>query len=127
MRIENIYWDQNLIWVPEGKTDNAARFVPMRDRMKTMLRVWYGSRKEGWVFPSSRSKSGHRISTRNWNHCGLRSTNATRERSLVRFWKMQPRGKRPSNGKCLIDWERMVDAVGIEPTTSRLRVECSQH
>jgi hypothetical protein len=27
--------------------------------------------------------------------------------------------------KCLRDWEEMVDAVGIEPTTSRLRVECS--
>ena len=59
MRIENIDWDQNRIWVPEGKTDNATRFVPMSDRMKTMLRGWCGSRKEGWVFPSSRSKSGH--------------------------------------------------------------------
>jgi integrase len=59
MRIENIYWDQNRIWVPEGKTDNATRFVPMSDRMKTMLRAWCGSRKEGWIFPSSRSKSGH--------------------------------------------------------------------
>jgi len=55
MRIENIDWDQNRIWVPEGKTDNATRFVPMSDRMKTMLRGWCGSRKEGWVFPSSRS------------------------------------------------------------------------
>jgi integrase len=59
MRIENIYWDQNRIWVPEGKTDKATRFVPMSDRMKSMLRAWCGSRKEGWVFPSSRSKSGH--------------------------------------------------------------------
>ena len=59
MRIENIYWDQNRIWVPEGKTDNATRFVPMSDRMKIMLRAWCGSRREGWVFPSTRSKSGH--------------------------------------------------------------------
>ena len=59
MRIENIYWDQNRIWVPEGKTDNATRFVPMSDRMKIMLGDWCGSRREGWVFPSSRSKSGH--------------------------------------------------------------------
>ena len=59
MRIENIYWDQNRIWVPEGKTDNATRFVPMNDRMKIMLGDWCGSRREGWVFPSSRSKSGH--------------------------------------------------------------------
>ena len=59
MRIENIYWDHNRVWVSEGKTDNATRFVPMSDRMKTMLRAWCGSRKEGWAFPSSRSKSGH--------------------------------------------------------------------
>jgi integrase len=45
--------------IPEGKKDNATRFVPMSDRMKTMLLAWCGSRKEGWVFPSSRSKSGH--------------------------------------------------------------------
>ena len=35
MRIESIYWDQNRIWVPVGKTDNATRFVPISERMKT--------------------------------------------------------------------------------------------
>ena len=59
MRIENIYWDQNRIWVPEGKTDNATRFVPMSDRMKNALRIRVGDRKEGWLFPSERSKTGH--------------------------------------------------------------------
>jgi integrase len=59
MRFENIYWEQNRIWVSEGKTDNATRFLPMSDRMKTMLRAWCGLRKEGWIFPSSRSKAGH--------------------------------------------------------------------
>jgi integrase len=49
----------NRIWVPKGKTENAIRFVPISERMKTMLRAWCGSRKEAWVFPSSRSKSGH--------------------------------------------------------------------
>ena len=39
----------------------GTRFVPMSDRMKIMLRAWCGSRKEGWAFPSSRSKSGHLI------------------------------------------------------------------
>jgi integrase len=39
--------------------DNATRFVLMSDRMKSMLRGRCGSRKEGWAFPSSRSKSGH--------------------------------------------------------------------
>jgi integrase len=36
--------------VPEGKTDNATRFVPMSERMKIMLRDWCGSRREGWSF-----------------------------------------------------------------------------
>ena len=59
MRIENIHWKQDRIWVPEGKTDNAKRFVAMSERMKSMLQAWCGSRKVGWVFPSFRSKSGH--------------------------------------------------------------------
>jgi len=39
--------------------DNVTRFVPMSERVNTMLRARSESRKEGWVFPSSRSKSGH--------------------------------------------------------------------
>ncbi|HET9100955.1 MAG TPA: site-specific integrase [Acidobacteriaceae bacterium] len=59
MRIENLHWDANRIWIPEGKTEKARRFVAMSERVKTMLRQWCGERKEGWVFPSPRSKSGH--------------------------------------------------------------------
>jgi integrase len=59
MRIEHLHWDADRIWIPEGKTDKARRFVAMSERTKTMLRQWCGDRKEGWVFPSSRSKSGH--------------------------------------------------------------------
>jgi integrase len=59
MRIENICWIQNRIWIPEGKTDNARRWVAMSERMTTMLRAWCGNRTQGWVFPSSRAKSGH--------------------------------------------------------------------
>ena len=59
MRIENLHWNANRIWIPEGKTEKARRFVAMSERVKTMLRQWCGDRKEGWVFPSSRSKSGH--------------------------------------------------------------------
>jgi site-specific recombinase XerD len=33
--------------------------VAMSERTKSMLRQWCGERKEGWIFPSSRSKSGH--------------------------------------------------------------------
>ena len=59
MRIENLHWDANRIWIPEGKTEKARRFVAMSERTKSMLRQWCGERKEGWIFPSSRSKSGH--------------------------------------------------------------------
>lgn len=59
MRIENIRWDEHRIWIPRGKTKKARRFVAMSDRMESMLRAWCGQKAEGWVFPSSRSKSGH--------------------------------------------------------------------
>jgi integrase len=59
MRIENIFWRQNRIWIPEGKTANARRWVALSERMTTMLRAWCGNRTEGWLFPSSQAKSGH--------------------------------------------------------------------
>jgi integrase len=59
MRIENIHWSEGRIWVPEGKTENAKRFVGMSDRVKQMLSVWCTGRDSGWVFPSPRSKTGH--------------------------------------------------------------------
>jgi integrase len=59
MRIENIHWNEKRIWIPEGKTENARRFVGMSDRLAQMLSVWCAGRNSGWVFPSSRSKSGH--------------------------------------------------------------------
>jgi integrase len=58
MRIENIYWHESRIWIPEGKTKNARRFVGMSDRLRQMLQVWCEGRS-GWVFPSKTSKSGH--------------------------------------------------------------------
>ena len=139
----------------------GTRFVPMSDRMKIMLRAWCESRKEGWAFPSSRSRSGHlitiakgfqaargragldeklvpysarhtygtytmeksdnafavsksmgtptsnrwsRISTRNWNPCGLQSISATGEKSLVRFWKTHRRKQTAGTCKYLEDW-----------------------
>jgi integrase len=59
MKIEDIDWSEHRIWIPRGKTKKARRFVAMSDRMKEMLLIWCGSRTEGWVFPSPRSKSGH--------------------------------------------------------------------
>src|ERR1700730_6092600 len=46
------------LYILEGKTPKATRFVGMSDRMFQMLSIWCDGRVEGWVFPS-RSKSGH--------------------------------------------------------------------
>ncbi len=59
IRIENIDWNRMTIWNPYGKTDKARRFVPMSDRMAALLRTRCGSRKEGWLFPSEKSRTGH--------------------------------------------------------------------
>jgi integrase len=58
-RIENIDWNDRVIFVPESKTPNGRRLVPMTDRVVDLLLVRCGARREGWVFPSKRSKSGH--------------------------------------------------------------------
>ena len=58
IKIEHIDWANNRIWVPEGKTVNSRRFVGMSERMKGMLSEWCKGR-DGWVFPSKRSRSGH--------------------------------------------------------------------
>ncbi len=59
MRVENLNFDARQIWIPYGKTEKARRFVPVSDRMAEILNVRCIGRKEGWVFPSGRSKSGH--------------------------------------------------------------------
>jgi len=58
-RIENIDWNGRVIFVPDSKTPNGRRLVPMTDRVLDLLLVRRGERREGWLFPSKRSKSGH--------------------------------------------------------------------
>jgi len=58
-RIENIDWSGRVIFVPDSKTPNGRRLVPMTDRVVNLLLVRCGVRREGWVFPSKRSESGH--------------------------------------------------------------------
>lgn len=58
-RIENIDWNGRVIFVPDSKTPNGRRLVPMTDRVLDLLLVRCGNRREGWLFPSKRSKSGH--------------------------------------------------------------------
>jgi integrase len=59
MRIEDLHWEHDRIWVPTGKTPNATRFVGMSDRMKQLLSAWCMGRDSGWVFPSAQAASGH--------------------------------------------------------------------
>jgi integrase len=59
MRIEHIDWANMRIWNPYGKTAKSRRFVPMSQRMKDLLRIRCEEKREGWLFPSKRSKAGH--------------------------------------------------------------------
>jgi integrase len=59
VRIENIDWNRRIIFVPDSKTINGVREVPLSDRALNLLRTRCAPRSEGWVFPSKRSRSGH--------------------------------------------------------------------
>jgi integrase len=59
MRVENIDWANKVIFVPDSKTPDGRRLVPMSDRVERVLRQHSGNRPEGWVFPAKCSRSGH--------------------------------------------------------------------
>lgn len=59
MRIENLDWQTRVIFVPDSKTAEGRRLVPMSRRVTDLLRARCGLRSEGWVFPSTRAASGH--------------------------------------------------------------------
>ena len=52
MRIENLDWESRVIFVPDSKTPEGRRLVPMSRRLFELLRTRCGTRTEGWVFPS---------------------------------------------------------------------------
>ena len=58
MRIENLDWPNRVIFVPDSKTAEGRRLVPMSGRVFEILRNRCDARQEGWVFPSKRSASG---------------------------------------------------------------------
>jgi integrase/recombinase XerD len=58
VRIENLDWENRVIFVPESKTPEGRRLVPMSRRVLERLRAPCGTRAEGWVFPSKRSAAG---------------------------------------------------------------------
>ncbi len=59
MRIENLDWQNRVIFVPDSKTAEGRRLVPMSRRVCDLLRARCIAKSEGWVFPSNRAASGH--------------------------------------------------------------------
>jgi len=59
IRMENLDWNNRIIFVPDSKTADGRRMIPMSDRVCEVLRRRAGGRSEGWLFPSQRSKCGH--------------------------------------------------------------------
>lgn len=59
MKWANVLWDQRVIFVPDGKTKKARRFVPMSERIRSALRARNEGATSEWVFPSIRKKSAH--------------------------------------------------------------------
>ena len=59
IRIENLDSKNRIIFVPDSKTPDGRRMIPISDRALGILQVRVGQRHEGWLFPSKRSKSGH--------------------------------------------------------------------
>ena len=48
-----------MVSVPDSKTEEGWRRVPMSNRVFSILKERCGTRHEGWAFPSKRSASGH--------------------------------------------------------------------
>ena len=59
IRMENLDWNNRIIFVPDSKTADGRRMIPMSDRVCEVLRRRADGRSEGWLFPSQRSKCGH--------------------------------------------------------------------
>jgi len=59
IRMENLDWNNRIIFVPDSKTAEGRRMIPMSDRVSEVLRTRGGGRSEGWLFPSKRSRCGH--------------------------------------------------------------------
>lgn len=55
MRIENLDWENRVIFVPDSKTPEGRTLVPMSRRVFELLRERRGTRQQGWLFPSARS------------------------------------------------------------------------
>jgi len=52
MRVENLDWQNRVIFVPDSKTAEGRRLVPMSGRVFEILRSRCDAKLEGWVFAS---------------------------------------------------------------------------
>jgi integrase len=59
IRIENLDWSNRIIFVPDSKTPEGRRTIPMSDRVYEVLRIRAAGKAQGWLFPSTRSVCGH--------------------------------------------------------------------
>ncbi len=59
IRTENLDWNNRIIFVPDSKTVDGRRMIPMSDRAYEVLRARAAGKAEGWLFPSARSRCGH--------------------------------------------------------------------
>lgn len=64
LRWEYVNWQKGIVFIPYGKTKNSRRYVPMSEREKNALLARSQCSSE-WVFPSRRSKTGHRTTVAN--------------------------------------------------------------
>jgi len=88
MRWEDIYWEREKYWVPKGKTEGSARWVPVSERMTNILRARqaeFAGIETEWVFP---------------------------ERSWTKKPKKIIRRHRVTIAK---QWEAARDAAGVDP------------
>lgn len=58
MRIENLDFNNRVIFNPNSKTVKGRRFIPMSNRVMDILKTRCENRTEGWVF-ESRYKGKH--------------------------------------------------------------------
>jgi integrase len=59
IRVEHLDWNSRTIFVPDSKTEEGRRSVPMTSRAFEILRARCAGRTEGWVFPAKTGESGH--------------------------------------------------------------------
>jgi integrase len=72
MRWEHLDWFKRVLFIPYGKTRNSRRYVPLSERVINALQL-LGASANGWVFPSTLSRSGHVSNVANQWRCTRRA------------------------------------------------------